>query len=84
MDKPFILKLIAEVLEVEVDSLLQFPENESLRLLSMNSLKAIRLIVKIEEILEGEIEDDDYSVDKVDTIENVVQFVAKYKQSIQT
>lgn len=79
VDVKEIIEIVKELLECNNDELdynFDFP----LSLIGMNSIRAIELIVKLEEKYNIEIDDQDLLLYNVSTINAIVVMLNKYKQ----
>ncbi|MGB7606337.1 MAG: acyl carrier protein [Lutisporaceae bacterium] len=78
MKKQQIISSLAEVLGVDRQNLENIGENESLRLLGLNSIRAIEIIVRLEQEFDIEVSDEDLFIDNIDTLEKVKILIDKY------
>lgn len=80
MDEMKVRKLIVEVLEKEESAILGISTNEDLSIYGLNSLTGIKLIVRIEQIFDIEIlDDEDLLFSNSLTIEKCMNLIEKYK-----
>lgn len=70
-----VVELISEVLELEVEQIKDISDSDSLRMYSLNSITAIKLIVKLECEFQISIEDSMLTVEAVETIENILNLI---------
>ena len=78
MDKKRILELLATIIEVEPNELLQKPKNTKLTDLGLESIQFIQFIVAIEDEFNIEILDSDLLLSKFETIELLYNTLEKY------
>lgn len=75
-----IISIVSEVLEIDEDELINYDRNEMLNIAyDFNSIQAIQLIVRLEELLNVTIDDDDLLMSTVNTLNNIFKLVDKYK-----
>lgn len=79
MEKQQIINVLSEVLGADKLVLENIKENESLRLLGLNSIRAIEVIVKLEQEFDIEINDTDLAIDNIDTLEKIKLLIDKYR-----
>ncbi|MCL6590406.1 MAG: acyl carrier protein [Firmicutes bacterium] len=79
MDREKIINILAQILNIDIEKLNQVGDSDDLSQYSLNSLKAVKLMVRLEEELDVEIDDDDLFLKNVDTIEKIRLFTRKYE-----
>jgi acyl carrier protein len=78
MEKENIIKILSEILKINEEELANIDDEYSLTLFSLNSIRSIELIMRLEEELNIEVGDEDLSIDKVDTISKIISLSNKY------
>jgi len=73
-----IINILCEVLEVNKDLFNNIKKNDPLGSLGLNSLKAIQVIVKLEDTYGVSFEDEDLFFDKINTLEKIINTLGKY------
>lgn len=73
-----IRKILAEILELSMEDILKIGSNENLRGYSLNSLNSIKLVVRIEDKIQKEIDNSDLLLEHWDTIEKIETLLKKY------
>lgn len=78
MNKTAVLTIMSEVLNIDIDTLIDTPTSTRLEDIGMTSLAFIRFIVKAEEAFDFEMLDSDLVMSHFDTIDNLLETLAKY------
>lgn len=76
-----VIKILVEILECEEEQL-KSQEEKDLTDMGLDSIKAIELVVNLESEYEIMIDEDDLLLENLNTINKIVQVVAKYQEAI--
>ena len=76
--KENVLLMLSETLSIELRELETLSSTEDLRLVGLDSLKAVEIIIYIEDMFDCEVSDTDFSIDSVSTIDNIIMLFEKY------
>jgi acyl carrier protein len=79
MDRSEVVKILSRVLNLDYEIVSSLDDNESLRVISLNSIKAIQVIVMLEELIGVEFEEEDLNISKIDSINKILEMVIKYQ-----
>ena len=72
------LLMLSETLNLELHLLETVGAADDLRLLGLDSLKAVEIIIYIEDMFDCEVDDTDFSIDSVSTIDSIIMLFKKY------
>ncbi len=74
-----IISLLSQTLEVDEDTVSSISRTESLEVIGLNSIRAIEIIVKLEDTFDIEVKDEDLKISNILTIDKINSFIDKYK-----
>jgi acyl carrier protein len=73
-----ILIILSEVLGISIEELERFDKTDSLKALGLTSLKTMELVVRLEENMGIEIDDEDLNFEKFNSIQLLNDLIGKY------
>ncbi|MCL2261931.1 MAG: acyl carrier protein [Defluviitaleaceae bacterium] len=77
-NKKEIFEIIAETLKVDIELIENMDEDEDFTIHGMNSISAIRIIVKLEETYDFELNDEDLLIDRFNTPKKIFAMLDSY------
>jgi acyl carrier protein len=77
-NKKEVYRIIAEILKVDIELIENMDEDEDFVIHGMNSISAIRIIVKLEETYDFELKDEDLLIDKFNTTNKMFKMLDSY------
>ena len=78
MNKEKIFIILSNIINIEIDELMSYPECAKLSDMGLDSIKFIQFIIEIEEEFDIEILDSDLLLSNFETIENIFSMLQKY------
>ena len=78
VNKIDVYRMIAELLEIDVDTIQEINDDEDLMKFGLTSISCIQLIVMLEDKYNFSCKDEDLFVDKVNTFSKIFSLLERY------
>lgn len=77
--KENVYQVISDVLGYDIQVVRKMSEEDDLAVYGMDSVSAVQLIVKLEEVYDVEFQDDDMYIGKINTLGKIFDLLEKYQ-----
>ena len=77
--KEDVYRVLSDVLGCDIQFIQQMNEEDDLAVCGMDSVSAVQLIVKLEEVYEIEFQDVDMYIERINTLGKIFELLEKYQ-----